>query len=88
MNIETMTLVTTQKRDCNTFSFYASIVGKKIVVVVNQFTDFSNTILADEYPNGENMKWSTSFPKTVSMCDAVNMVGKKLLKEWSSITLG
>lgn len=87
MTTDKMTLITTKQFGENTFSFFASVIRGRMTIVVRQFTDFSNSILAEDFPNGSTMHWHKSFPKSVSMQDAVNIVGKGLLKEWSNISL-
>lgn len=69
----------------NTFSFYVTEKGDKKMVRVHQFTDFRGTILEDDFPLGSTNEWSAGMPKTFTDMEAVNAVGRSLLKDWESL---
>lgn len=69
----------------NTFSFYVTEKGDKKMVLVHQFTDFRGTILEDDFPLGSANEWSVGMPKTFTDMEAVNAVGRSLLKDWESL---
>lgn len=69
----------------NTFSFYVTEKGDKKMVRVHQFTDFRGTILEDDFPLGSTNEWSAGMPKNFTDMEAVNAVGRSLLKDWESL---
>lgn len=69
----------------NTFSFYVTEKDDKKMVRVHQFTDFRGTMLEDDFPLGSTNEWSAGMPKTFTDMEAVNAVGRSLLKDWESL---
>ncbi len=71
----------------NTFKFFV-VAGedeKKMIVRVVQHTDFTGTILEDDFPNGDTQIWETEVSARFSEIEAVNLIGGRLIEDWSRI---
>lgn len=71
----------------NTFKFFVQLGEKIHNIRIEQHTDFSNTSIAKDFPNGSKMNWG--FKALAIMCkteyDCINFIAPKILKEWTKI---
>lgn len=66
------------KIECNTFTFYTT----EKQVICKQHTDFTNTILEEDFPNGSLSLWKRPITKGISEKDNINIAIKQLLKDY------
>lgn len=69
--------------ECNTFDFYVKEADRRRKrVTVMQHTDFSGTILENDFPNGDTSRIVAYAPDGFSDIEVINLVGAKLIKDW------
>lgn len=69
--------------ECNTFDFYvkeADRLRKRVTVM--QHTDFSGTILENDFPNGDTSRIVAYAPDELSDIEVIDLVGARLIKDW------
>jgi hypothetical protein len=69
----------------NTFAFYVHKKRGCKVVKVIQHTDFTGTVLEEDFPDGSTIVWESKVLETYSDTVAVNIVGAKLLENWECL---
>ena len=70
-------------RSQNTFSFFVKVTPKKKKqVVIKQFTDFTGTLVAEDFPNGSWATWVYQFPVEMPDREAVDRAGAHLIKDY------
>lgn len=81
-----MSAVYAHRLENNVFTFYVQMGEKYHNVKIVQYTDFTGTILADDFPNGSTSTFRTTAPLSCKTeRDCVNFAAPKLLKEWTNI---
>lgn len=69
--------------ECNTFDFYVKEADRRRKrVTVMQHTDFSGTILENDFPNGDTSRIVAYAPDEFSDIEVINLVGARLIKAW------
>jgi hypothetical protein len=73
------------RSDENTYSFDVTTQAAQKIVSAHQYTDFSESSLRDDFPYGSVTGWNVKVPKSMPSLQAVDMVGRDLLKGWDEM---
>ncbi len=73
--------------ESNTFSFYRELTTTTSKVIIDIFTDFSNTDLAEDFPDGSHGGMSITTPLSFTDEEAIDFAGARCLENWMTVKI-